>query len=254
MSFLKRLFYGLLYLSIFAGIGAGVYFVFLVPAPSCFDGIKNQLETGVDCGPDVGGECIPCELKSLKVAVAEPKAYALSESTSSLAVEVENPSANYGLKRFDYTLDIYTSGNFRLRSVSGESSLYPSEKKYLVVSGLDMEKRRISKVEIILGEENWVPKDQLPARPNISIIDGKVSQSAESVLIAGAVNNNSPAKLGSFHVVALAFGAEGNPAAASTYEVADLQPFSGTEFRIFLPAPPVGKYSTFKTFLEIPPQ
>lgn len=260
MRFLKRFLYGIFYLSIFAGFGAGIYFVFLVPAPSCIDNTLNQKETAVDCGPDIGvgpdgpfsaGGCLPCELKTLKMSITEPKAYALSPDATSIALEVTNPSANYGLKKLEYTYDIYASGNLLLRSVTGESSLYPSEKKYLVVSGIDIDKRRIARVEIALGDINWVTKNQLPQKPSATITGEKVSESLGSVLIAGMVNNNSAVKLSSLRVVAVGYGIDGVISAISTYEIAELLPFSSAEYRIFLPA---GKYSNFKTYLEIPPQ
>ena len=53
----KQFFYGIIYLVIFGLIGAGIYFALTSKEATCFDGIQNQNEEGVDCG----GSCNTCK-------------------------------------------------------------------------------------------------------------------------------------------------------------------------------------------------
>ena len=61
MRLLKQFLYGFFYLAILVSLIWLVYSFEFKPAPNCFDGKKNQEETGIDCG----GSCISCEVKAL---------------------------------------------------------------------------------------------------------------------------------------------------------------------------------------------
>ena len=47
---LKQFLYGVFYLAIIAAVGVGFYFHYDNAPPSCFDGIQNEGEQGIDCG------------------------------------------------------------------------------------------------------------------------------------------------------------------------------------------------------------
>ena len=255
MRILKQILYGLFFLSIVGGIGAGVYFTFLKPAPSCFDNIQNQLETEVDCGPASPAEyaqgatgCLPCELKSLSAEIGEPMAFRLGGATSSAFVEITNPSENYGVKSFSYTFDIYSHSNFRLSSVRGETSLYPGESKYIVESGLEVVHSAIGDVEFTLGEISFTYKDEFAPKPAVEISDTELIRGEEIYYISGTLTNDSPARLRQINVVGVGFGTGNLPVSASSVLIPELVPFSQEEFRVVLPK---GNYQRFETYLEI---
>ena len=96
--FLKQFIYGLLYLSIVALLAGGVYYFYFIPNPSCFDNIKNQEETEVDCG----GSCIDCELLTIALEVDEPQVFSAGNLKSTILGRVVNRSVNYGFYSFEY--------------------------------------------------------------------------------------------------------------------------------------------------------
>ncbi len=74
-------------------VGTGIYYAFLKPAPTCFDGIKNQDEEEIDCG---GSICISCEIKTLKeVEVIWVQAIPLNQNLYDLAAKIRNPNPNF---------------------------------------------------------------------------------------------------------------------------------------------------------------
>ena len=73
---IKKIVYGVFWNALLLGIVILVYITWLVPKPSCTDGIQNQNETGVDCG----GSCTACSLKHLEQmrVVQPPEIFSLS--------------------------------------------------------------------------------------------------------------------------------------------------------------------------------
>lgn len=244
MRLLKKFLFGLVYLSILVGVGFGSYFLFLKPAPSCFDEILNQDEEQIDCG----GNCIPCELKNLEAQIGEAHVFALSESATSIAIRVSNPSVNYGASKFQYVVDIYGRNNSKLRTITGESYLYPNEEKYIVISGLNIDARLIERAEFSLeGEINWVVANMMSELPDIFIKDVDDNVENGLIVISGIVSNNSPLEIEDFSIYSVGIGFDGNVLSASSTLIDKLPPFSDKEFDIFMPA---GRYARFETGIE----
>jgi hypothetical protein len=58
--FFKQIVFSILTVVVIFFIGL-ITFQIVRPKPSCFDGIKNNTETGIDCG----GKCQSCEIQTL---------------------------------------------------------------------------------------------------------------------------------------------------------------------------------------------
>ncbi|MGC8981768.1 MAG: hypothetical protein ACP5JU_02355 [Minisyncoccia bacterium] len=148
----KQILYGIIFFSIFLIFSFLIYNFLFKPKPSCYDGIKNQGEEGIDCG----GPCIPCEvLKLSPLRKSEAKILIYPDNTLDLIASVGNPNDNYGVKKFSYRFLIY--GNNDFKQVSGESFILPLEKKYILETNLKMPGFQIRKVdfEISFPIENW---------------------------------------------------------------------------------------------------
>ena len=63
----KQFIYLLFYVLCWSAVIAGIYFLFLKPAPSCFDNKQNQGEEGIDCGGPCSKVCIPQAIKTITV-------------------------------------------------------------------------------------------------------------------------------------------------------------------------------------------
>lgn len=126
--FVKQLIIGGLYLAIIVTLLWGVYRLF-VPAPTCFDGIQNGDEEGVDCGAVACG--VLCAPAIIPLTVEEPLLLAAGDGTDVL-VHLENANPLYGASRVDYRLTVTDSAGTQLAVRSGATYVNPSQPRYLL--------------------------------------------------------------------------------------------------------------------------
>lgn len=125
-----------------------LFYLFSRPAPSCYDGIKNQGEEEVDCG----GPCIPCEVKSLKpVKVIWVKALAIKDKQGvyDVAAQIRNPNQNYGLSKLSYEFKLYDESDSLIFSKKNSTFILPNETKYIIEPRLEVN-QSISKISLVL--------------------------------------------------------------------------------------------------------
>jgi hypothetical protein len=248
--FLKQLVYGILYLSVFSGIGIAVYYNFFIPEQTCFDNIKNQNEEALDCG----GVCESCELKTLNLISGEAKAFSAGKLKSNILVRIENPSSNYFLQNFDYEFGVFSGLGPKLFSINNKSSILPKEVKYIVVSGIDTDYHDIGKVVFKPVNQNWEPVSKL-ANYDFKTNGLKVGISGGYTEVEGEFENVSSLNFSSIRATAVIFTKAGTVLNGGTTELNGIKAFGKTPFKIYLPYLPeiTAKMDTAKTkvFYEI---
>lgn len=158
---------GLVYLLIFALLGAGVYFLFFKTKPTCFDGIQNQGEGGIDCGAPCATSCEHLTIQDLKTEWVKILEY--KEGVYDLAAKVVNPNPNFGLARFEYVFKIFDETGNLLKEQSGSSFILSGQTKYLIKNNLALEKKP-GKAELSIeksASEDW-QKTEIQA-PNLFV-------------------------------------------------------------------------------------
>lgn len=228
--FLKQFGYGLFYLSIFGGLGFGIYRFYSAPVSSCFDNIRNQNEESLDCG----GPCIPCELKTLKLQIGEPKVFSTGGSRSTIVVPVTDPSLNFGLKEFDYEFQIFSSFGTLLTKLNGQSYISTGETKYLTMAGVDLKSSDIGKVVANVPVQDWVTKNKLLIY-NLKFTGVKTTPLAQTVQITGKLVNDSSLGYGATTLTGILLNKKGEIVNASTTKIDSVAAFSQTPFTIFFP-------------------
>ena len=128
----RQLYYLLGVLAFFAIIGL-ILFLIYRPRPTCFDGTKNQDETGVDCGGPCSIACAP-DVIPLKVDWARP--LKVNDGWYDVAALVENENANLGVRKASYTMYLYGKDHSLLAKESGETFVNPAEKFIVFASRL----------------------------------------------------------------------------------------------------------------------
>jgi hypothetical protein len=227
---LKQLVYGFSYLFILAALAGLIYYLYFIPEPSCFDDIQNQDEAAVDCG----GTCIDCELKTLKLLVKEAKVFDVNQSRLTIIAEIVNPSSNYVLKDFDYEFQVFNSFGDLLKTLSGRSYINTNQVKYLVVPALDLSKKDIGQVKIVIPNENWEPKSVLPSF-NLKFTGIKTTPALRTVQVDGKLVNDFSTGFSSLTLVAVLFNKNNQVINASTTKLDEVAAFSENQFTIFFP-------------------
>jgi len=117
---------------------------FIKPAPTCFDGIKNGTEEGIDCG----GPCIPCGIKyAMPIELISTKVLAENLNNSLILIKIKNSNANYGV-HFGYTATLYSVFGERLAVITDKNFILPFSTKYLLLQKVSVPAEKINRVEI----------------------------------------------------------------------------------------------------------
>lgn len=229
---LKQLIYGSFYLVLATIILYGLYFLLVRPTPSCFDGRKNQGEEEVDCG----GPCQSCEIKRLApISLLSAPQVLTAGNQTSIFFKLKNPNANYGAE-FTYQIDLYDPLGVLIISKKNSSYIYASQIKSFAEVALDVDPRRVTRVEISVSDIIWRPKEDF-SDPALSSRGIKAVVEKNQVRLTGlAVNRNSygVARVG---VLAVFYDAFGLRVAVSKTVLNDLKPFEERAFTIIAQLP-----------------
>ncbi len=128
----RQLYYFLFVLGVFLIVGLILFFIYK-PKPTCFDGVKNQTETGIDCGGSCAVAC-PAEVSPLKIYWARP--LKVNDGWYDVAALVENENQNFGIRKAPYTLYLYGKDHVLLAKRFGETFVNPAEKFIIFASRL----------------------------------------------------------------------------------------------------------------------
>lgn len=232
----KQIFYGLFYFLIFALLVFLIARPPLKKAPTCFDGIQNGGEEGVDCG----GPCIPCYLKTAKPLslsgtplifkdVADGKLFAL--------VNIQNLNENVGAHTFYYTADFYDQNNNLVGEVNDANNIFPQESKYIIIkySGTAYDVGRITQVKVSFNNVSWAKSIEF-LKPNVVLTLGpQVSLENNYVIISGTITNQSIFNAPSLDIIGILEDKYGNPLFVGETISSPLQSNASYDFSIFIP-------------------
>ncbi len=234
---LKLLIYGVFYLVVIALVVFAVYRTWFYKAPSCFDNVKNGGETGVDCG----GPCVSCAVKNLKLDIsAAPRIFPGGTNQSILFAKIVNPSIDYAVSSFNYSVEVWSVLGVPITTISGTSYIPPGGTRYLVFPNFPSAAANVEQplAPLTVSNVSWTPTTSFTDYDlQISGVTTNLVTSGGEV--DGAVANNSPSNFLLARFAALLFDSKGNILGASAADVENIAPFSTTQLRIYFP--PLGR-------------
>jgi len=132
----KRILIIVIYLAIFSLVGFLIYLA-VRPAPTCYDGKKNQKEEGIDCG----GRCRPCPeiINAEPIQVAEQAFVYGGPGKYDALAKITNPNNQFGSSEFSYEFVLRDSSGQEIARRSGTEFILPAETKLILESGLETE-------------------------------------------------------------------------------------------------------------------
>ena len=190
---------------IIAVIVAIVYFLVIYKPPSCFDGERNGLEEGVDCG---GGCQLVCPFAAARPNIAWARAFRVAEGVYNIAAEVENPNFQVGTT-INYSLKSYDDENVLINEIYESVTLYPKEKRIIFEPAVQTQNRSISRVFLEFDQDNnWynltdIPKRIITQGYNFDNLDTNPSLQVE-------LRNTSIRPVGDLIVIAVLYDEEEN--------------------------------------------
>jgi len=236
MRFLKQFLFGGVLILIIAGAAVWIYRGSIFTAPTCSDGIQNQGEEGIDCGTICG---ISCEYKYLKeLSYSTPVIYKFSDFVS-VYFDLDNFNENFGLKNFKYKIDFYGFADKLLKSVEGESFIYPGQNKdseggskKIVEAGLriigDIKSVKVSFLNI-----DWRPSSEFRSI-KLENQNMKTGKDGDFFVISGAIKNLVNFTIPQVVINTFLRSASGEVLGVSKTELSQLLPFEERGYKVYI--------------------
>ena len=180
---IKRVIIICIYLAIFIGI------VFLIyqknrPKPSCFDNVKNQNETGVDCGGVCAKACPTVAQQNIEVQQVGFVPSGVNGSFDLYGI-VTNPNQTLGSDSFDYQFTVKNSSGSVIAAKSGTDFILPGETKYIVEPNVPMQDTP-AVAELTIGKAEWQEANEFYEAPQLKVVNKNYSEITNGVGFAEA--------------------------------------------------------------------
>ena len=233
MRTFKQLVYGLFYIAIFSGLVFGFYSLFIKPAPSCFNGVQDQNEQGIDCGGVCAKFCLPSNLIDIETS-GQAQIFHPATSSISVMAEIKNNNADFAAQDLPYKFVFYDGQGTPLYERDGDSFIYASEIKNIAEFNLNFpDAYKIVSVGFSIGETKWIPKS-LFSQPQLVRQSLNTAISPKGLTAAGNFINGGTVLVKKVTIFAVFYSKFG-PIGISGSEIDDVAPGQQYSFSVFHP-------------------
>lgn len=199
----KKFTYGIFYLCI---LGLVFYLLFgglIIKTPTCFDGVQNQNETGIDCG----GGCTRCEIAELVPLkhVGDIRMFSLDSGKVVLLAEILNSNQFFSSDKFSYTFVVYDVRNREIERVSGNDAIFALEKKFIFEPRISSLTKDINKIELLISDTSW-KKAYETLRSDVVLSSGlETKKTDQGVRVSGKIKNQSSIIASEVKIIAILY-------------------------------------------------
>lgn len=243
---------------IIAGIVLGVLvlvtfsFAFITEKrPTCFDGVKNQIEEDIDCG----GSCqMICEKRPLgEVNVESAHVFSVGEKTYAAVAKIRNTDAEFGVSRISYEFKFYDDTGGFVGSQLGFSFILPATERYVVEPRIDFSGDKIARTEFVVHEIVWERLKEYRGVPELIVRDRIYKQTPSGPHFSefsGILRNASGFDFDTIIVSILLRESQGEIRAVGTIEVKTMKSGEERFFKVSWPLPFAGEVVSVDVFPE----
>lgn len=247
----KRLAIVAVYAVIFIGIAFLIY-KWTRPTKTCFDGIKNQNEQGVDCG----GVCAKnCPIKAKEKLIVRRTGFVEGGVVNNYDVfgEVNNPNITLGAGNFDYEFRVKDADGNLIAERKGKSFILPGDSKYLVETNIGSRKIPAG-VELNVGNAEWVAANDYYERPALKVVNknyNEISSGTGFAEATGLLKNESPFDFNSVLLRVIMADISGNIVAVNSTQMNTVKTGENRDFRVAWPNKFSGKAGNMNVQVEV---
>ncbi len=234
-AFWRRVQYITGFLCIMTLIGVGLYFKYWYAAPSCFDGIQNADERGVDCGGVCERICAP---DILLPQALWAQSFKVVDGQYNAVAYIENRNRDVGTPSFEYVFKIYDDAGL-ITERSGMTVL-PPDGVYPLFEGRVQTGTRVPTRTTIEFKNDIVWLPATVGREQFVLERRDLLNADSRPRLTAQLRNTSLEETKNVEIIATIFDASGNPLTASRTEV---EYFAGrtTENIVFTWPEPIAK-------------
>lgn len=189
-----------------------VYFIFFTNQPTCFDGIKNGSERGVDCG----GSCnLVCTMDAKLPEVSQAGIFRVQSGIYNGVAVVRNPNIDFGAYDVQYTISAIDDLGREYSKREGVIDLLPGITVPIFEPSLRIsDSVNIVDTKISFGDIVWVKN--IEQKKNVSVSTSLIENEDTQPFLSGSVTNNEAVAVGSQQIIALVSDDQGNPVGVSS--------------------------------------
>lgn len=201
----KTLYAAIVVVILAAALGLPSFF-FFYKAPSCFDGIQNGNEQGIDCG----GSCTKlCQSAFLAPAVSWTRFKSVAPGLYNVAAYIVNPNQNAEATGTPYHMALYDAKGMLITDVYGQVTLPPRRDSLAFQGAVAVGSRLPARAFFeFTAAPNWfIASDPLSAI-SIGRRDYQENQNSSSLLVT--LNNASAVSVGPVTVYVVLFDQNGD--------------------------------------------
>ncbi len=137
----KLLYTTIVLLPLIVIVGA-IYYSTFFPEPTCFDGVQNQDERGVDCG----GSCERvCQTQTSSATISWDRAFNASDDIYNLVAYIENPNVSLEARNVPYSFKLYDEDNLLIADRRGQMRIPPQPVTAVFEPGVETDGREVSR-------------------------------------------------------------------------------------------------------------
>lgn len=200
-----------IFLLVFIPIAIYVTSILIKPV-TCFDGIQNGTETGVDCG----GNCaLLCKAEIIDPIVVWKRHFEVAPGVYNVVAMVENPNPESGSDRAPYIFKLYDRDGVLLQERKGITKLSPKEIVPIVENTLLTGKLEPIRVSFQFTDELVFEKQPLESQP-IVVRDEKLIDERGLPRINATIENTDLLPINKILVVAIVYDVDDNAIASSS--------------------------------------
>jgi hypothetical protein len=226
-----------------------VYENFIKTTPTCFDGVQNQDEHGIDCG----GICTKvCTSEAKTIVPVWSRVFTTAGDVHSVVAYVENQNPTAGVKKIDYEFRVYDDQNILAgEPITGSTFIGPNDKTAIYASPIKTGNRIPKNVFFkFTSAPDWITTASQYNTPQLSTANTIMTDTSTSPKLSADVINSTLYDYRKIEVVAILYGADGNALNASTTYIEYLPQQTTQKVYFTWPQP----FSTPVTRIEIIPR
>ena len=234
--------YTLGFFVIIAVIAFFILFSLFNKKATCFDGIQNQGETGIDCG----GPCtILCRADYVDPTVLWVRSTkVLSSGTYSILAYATNANVGAGAYNVPYTFKIYDQNNILLYSGSGSTYVPPANDFAVFIDSININDKVPARIDFTFGSGyTWQKMDNTDA--GIKLVSQQLTNTDTAPKLFATLQNTTLVPIKNIESIAILYDANNNAIAFSRTITDSINPnatanivftwpevFSGTVYKI----------------------
>lgn len=213
----RQIFYVLVVIVFFLGLGFLIVYPTLNKPPTCMDRKQNGTETGVDCG----GSCVrACNQEVNSISTLWARTFQVLPERYNAIAYLENKNENLAVYKIKYRFRFGDKDNLYIGKREGETYIPPSGKFAIFEPAIDVGKSIPVYTTLEFTEvPTWVKVDPVKVtKLKIYSSDIKLENESTSPKLSATLRNDSLTEIKDIDVVAILYNTKGNAiSVSSTY-------------------------------------